>query len=248
MNNHDDDLASRALAFTDPEAATGAERRKARLQATLAAIETDPAERARIDRIAADAGITDQDEATIPLDRPTAEALLLIDMPEIAEARQRQEQLRQLQQDTLDMQDKLIAQGEKMRTAMAQIERHAAAAERIARRPRFRGTTLSQITMPVVMAALIGGTLLFAIRPGGTVVTGVVFATMVGLCSVAYVAAFLMSVWSAIHGNSDAERVLRLLMGSLSVEERLAEANGRPATRALHDDPPDDSRWSRRPS
>lgn len=244
MNNHDDDLVSRALAFTDQEAAAEAERRKARFEATLAAIETDPEERARIDRIAADAGITDQDEATITPGMATAEALAMpeTDMSAITEARRRQEQVRLLQQDTLDMQDKLIAQGEKMRAAMAQIEEHVATAEEMERGSRTRGTTLSQITMPVIVVALIGASLAMATRPTGVAgVVAVVFAALVGMYSVAFVAAFLMSVWSAMHANRHAERVLRLLMGSLSVEERLAEARGRAVTRALRNTPPDDS-------
>jgi len=65
MNAHDDDLVIRSLASTDSEATEGAERRRARFQASLAAIDTDAGERARIDRIAAEAGITTQDEGTV---------------------------------------------------------------------------------------------------------------------------------------------------------------------------------------
>jgi hypothetical protein len=241
MSNHDDDLVTRALAFTDPEDTAGAERRKARLQATLAAMEADPAERARINRIAAAAGITDQDEGTVTPGRVTADALVL---PEtmMPETRRGQEQLRQLQQDTLDLQDKLIAQGEKMRAAMAQIEEHAAAAEQMEHGPRSRGTTLSQITMPVIVVALIGAALAMATRPGGVAgVVAVVFAALVGVYSVAFITAFLMSAWRAMQGNGHAEKVLRLLMGSLSVEERLAEARARAITRALRNTPPDDT-------
>lgn len=64
MNDHDDDLVIRSLASPDPEAAEGAERRRARFHASLAATEADATERARIDRIAAEAGITTQGERT----------------------------------------------------------------------------------------------------------------------------------------------------------------------------------------
>jgi hypothetical protein len=62
MNDNDGDLVIRSLASDPSEAVEGADRRKALFGASLAAIETDPRKRAYIDRIAAEAGITDQDE------------------------------------------------------------------------------------------------------------------------------------------------------------------------------------------
>jgi hypothetical protein len=62
MNDNDDDLMIRSLASDPSEAVEGADRRKALFGASLVAIEADPRKRAYIDRIAAEAGITDQDE------------------------------------------------------------------------------------------------------------------------------------------------------------------------------------------
>ena len=60
MMNDNDDLVIRILASAYPEAPEGSERRRTRFKVSLAAIETDPRERDRIDRIAAEAGIADQ--------------------------------------------------------------------------------------------------------------------------------------------------------------------------------------------
>jgi hypothetical protein len=241
MSNHDDDLVSRAFASADQEAAEGAKRRRARFEASLAAIQADPGERARIDSIAAEAGIADQDEAVFAGGGEMADALSPgIDVSLITEVRNTREQVDLILQDTLAMQDKLIAQGEKMRKAMEELEEHAAAAEEGRHRRRSRGTTLSQITMPVIVVALIGVTQLMAIRPSGVAATvALTFAGTVVLYSAAYVTAFLMSAWHTMRGNGQAEQVLRLLMGSLSVEERLAEARASAVSPALRNTSPD---------
>src|SRR5271166_287494 len=56
-----EDLVKRSLATRGEESdESGAARRKSRFMASIANLKTDPAERARIERIAADAGIADR--------------------------------------------------------------------------------------------------------------------------------------------------------------------------------------------
>ncbi|HET9970382.1 MAG TPA: DUF4407 domain-containing protein [Streptosporangiaceae bacterium] len=64
MNHIDGDLVRRSLATAGEEAdEKGTARRKARFKASIAALETDPAERARIDSIAASVGLEPTDPA-----------------------------------------------------------------------------------------------------------------------------------------------------------------------------------------
>lgn len=249
MNDFDDDLVTRSLAYSPSDRADGAERRKASFQASLAALEADPAERARIDRIATEAGITDQDDNPVPGRSDgmhAAEALVLteIDMSVIAEAGKRQEQVSLILQNTLQMQDKLIAQGQKMREAMEQIEEHASAAAELERtRPqRIAGPAVSQISMPAIVVALIGAITWLAVHPSAVAgIAALTFAGVVAAYAVSYMGIMFMSARALIHGRKGGERVLRLLLGSLSVEERLAEARASTVARALRNAPPDDS-------